>query len=200
MSLQKEIRPFFPLNLILLPGEETYLHLFEPRYKQLLQDCIRDQSPFVIPFSQNASMSEFGSLVRVEKVINTYSGGESDIVVRGIDIVRIEEYYDQVVGKMYPGGKYGVITPAINHIASKKLIDVFERFERERGLMLAGKGYDDALRVVDIARTLHMDVEQKLNFIEATPSHREDILVTQINFLRLLHAQEDQKFGEIYLN
>jgi len=200
MSVQKEIHPFFPLSILLFPGEETYLHLFEPRYKQLLQDCLRDKTPFVIPFSENAEMSVYGSLVTVERVLQTYAGGESDIVVRCRDIVHINEFYDQVIGKMYPGGKYEVITTHINHVASIKLIGAFEAYEKERGLLVASNSYDDGLRIVDIARTLHLDLDQKQRFIQTTPSEREDLLLTQIQFLRLLHQQEDQKFGEIYLN
>ena len=50
-----EILPIFPLGLVLLPGEPEQLRIFEPRYKQMLDDCVLDDRPFGICLMDEAS-------------------------------------------------------------------------------------------------------------------------------------------------
>ena len=71
--------PFFPLQSIFFPGETVPLHIFEPRYKQLIADCRANAITFGIPVFINNVM-EYGTEVQLVEVVNTYEGGEMDIV------------------------------------------------------------------------------------------------------------------------
>ncbi len=57
--------PIFPLGLVVFPGEQLNLHIFEPRYKQLIQECKAADKPFGIPAVIKNAMPEMGTLVRV---------------------------------------------------------------------------------------------------------------------------------------
>jgi Lon protease-like protein len=56
--------PFFPLNLIVMPGEIQPLHIFEPRYKQLIHDIQTSGEHFGIPFMLNNKICKLGSCVK----------------------------------------------------------------------------------------------------------------------------------------
>lgn len=58
----------FPLGIVVYPGEQLNLHVFEPRYKQLISACIAEQKPFGIPVVINKKIMEYGTLVQIKKV------------------------------------------------------------------------------------------------------------------------------------
>jgi len=101
--------PIFPLNLVAFPGEELNLHIFEPRYKQLITECREQSKSFGIPVVENNTILEHGtemSLVHIHKV---YPGGEMDVRVRGLHAFRILEVVREVPEKLYSGAIVSVI-------------------------------------------------------------------------------------------
>ena len=60
--------PIFPLGLVVYPGESLNLHIFEPRYKQLIQECHAAKKPFGIPTVINNKLQEFGALVEIAEL------------------------------------------------------------------------------------------------------------------------------------
>ena len=50
--------PIFPLSIVVYPGEDLNLHIFEPRYKQLIAECIATKKPFGIPAVIGNNMNE----------------------------------------------------------------------------------------------------------------------------------------------
>jgi len=55
--------PIFPLNIVVYPGEHLNLHIFEPRYKQLISECSEAGKPFGIPTVLENKMNDMGTLV-----------------------------------------------------------------------------------------------------------------------------------------
>ena len=84
--------PLFPLSLIVFPGEELRLHIFEPRYRQLIQECIDDQITFGIPAVMDADMGNIATEVVLEGVEKRYAEGRMDITTRGVRRARILDY------------------------------------------------------------------------------------------------------------
>jgi Lon protease-like protein len=58
--------PIFPLALVVFPGEALNLHIFEPRYKELVNECHAGGKPFGIPAVIENKVSELGTLVEIE--------------------------------------------------------------------------------------------------------------------------------------
>ena len=81
----------FPLNLVVFPGERLNLHIFEPRYKQLIKDCLESGSTFGIP-SYVLNKTEFGTEVQIEEVTKTYSDGRMDIKTIGISVIEVLDF------------------------------------------------------------------------------------------------------------
>tara|TARA_R110001592_G_scaffold46930_1_gene149189 strand:- start:112 stop:741 length:630 start_codon:yes stop_codon:yes gene_type:complete len=100
----EEFLPFFPLKLVVFPDEKLNLHVFEPRYKQLVSECVAEGKSFGIPVFDTGIM-EFGSEMIVEKVVKAYPNGEMDIVARCTRVFELVTFQEMVAGKLYAGGK-----------------------------------------------------------------------------------------------
>lgn len=95
--------PIFPLAIVVYPGEELNLHIFEPRYKQLITDSKRDNKPFGIPSVINDKVSEMGTLVELVEIMKIYENGEMDIRTKGIKVFRMLEIVKTIPDKLYSG-------------------------------------------------------------------------------------------------
>ena len=79
----------FVLNLVLLPGERVPLHIFEPRYRQLFADCVLDDAPFVVLYSEDEANAPVGCTARFEEVLERHDDGRISVVVHGLGPVEI---------------------------------------------------------------------------------------------------------------
>jgi|SRR6218665_809522 len=95
--------PIFPLGIVVYPGEQLNLHIFEPRYKQLINECHQQKKPFGIPTVIESKLQDMGSLVEIEEVSKTYDNGEMDIRTKGVRVFRILEVIRDIPDKLYSG-------------------------------------------------------------------------------------------------
>ncbi|WP_343485742.1 LON peptidase substrate-binding domain-containing protein [Allomuricauda sp. d1] len=95
--------PLFPLKSIFFPGETVPLHIFEERYKQLIQDCRDEAITFGIPVYMNGTIA-YGTEVQLVEVVNTYESGEFDVICVARQIFRILTFDHEMEGKLYAGG------------------------------------------------------------------------------------------------
>lgn len=87
--------PLFPLSLVLYPGEQLPLHIFEERYKELTQYCLEHEVPFGIVRAEDDEWAEVGTTARIDRVVKEYDDGRMDIVVHGEKRFRIEEVHER---------------------------------------------------------------------------------------------------------
>jgi Lon protease-like protein len=95
--------PIFPLGVVVYPEEQLNLHIFEPRYKQLIADCIKENKPFGIPAVIEKKVVEYGTLVEVVSIQKEYENGELDVVTRGTQVFRVLEIIQSIPDKLYTG-------------------------------------------------------------------------------------------------
>lgn len=95
--------PIFPLGIVVYPGEQLNLHIFEPRYKQLISECVAQKKPFGIPAVIENKLQDVGSLVEVVEVSQLYDNGEMDIKTKGQQVFRILEVIKDIPDKLYSG-------------------------------------------------------------------------------------------------
>lgn len=84
-----DILGLFPLDLVLLPGERVPLHIFEPRYRALVADCVLTPAEFVLPRVVEDAITRVACAARVESVTRRFADGRMNIVVRGTRRVQI---------------------------------------------------------------------------------------------------------------
>jgi Lon protease-like protein len=95
--------PIFPLGIVVYPGEKLHLHIFEPRYKQLMKECKENTKPFGIPTVLNNRLQEIGTLVELSDIVQVYDNGEMDIRTQGLKVFRILEVIKTIPEKLYSG-------------------------------------------------------------------------------------------------
>jgi ATP-dependent Lon protease len=83
--------PLFPLNVVLLPGADLPLHIFEPRYRQMVRQCIEDKSEFGMLLALPKGIVRVGCTAQITEVVKRYSDGRMDILTVGRAPFRIVE-------------------------------------------------------------------------------------------------------------
>ena len=81
----------FPLELVLVPGEQIPLHIFEPRYRELIGRCIDDDAEFGLVLGDDDAIQEVGTTAAVIGVIERFDDGRLNILVEGRERFRIVE-------------------------------------------------------------------------------------------------------------
>ncbi len=85
--------PLFPLNVVLLPGEQLPLHIFEPRYRRMVRECLDEKKHFGMLLAVNDGVVRVGCTTEILEVIKTYEDGRMDIITVGRDPFRVVELY-----------------------------------------------------------------------------------------------------------
>ena len=84
--------PLFPLDLVLLPGAPAPApHLFEPRYKEMISECLEQKKPFGIVRASDEGVAGIGCTAEILSVTKKYDDGRMDILARGVDHFEVLE-------------------------------------------------------------------------------------------------------------
>ena len=94
--MSEELLPLFPLQTVLFPNSALPLHIFEERYKSLIQRSISDNAEFGINLVEGSSVSAVGCAAVVRDLLHRYDDGKMDIVVEGRRRYRVQRYDAQV--------------------------------------------------------------------------------------------------------
>jgi len=86
--------PIFTLELALVPGEPLPLHIFEPRYQDMLERCLDEDIPFGLVYTDDQGMRDVACTAEVTEVLERFPDGRANIVVRGREVVHLDEVHD----------------------------------------------------------------------------------------------------------
>ena len=84
----------FPLGIVLLPTEQLPLHIFEDRYKELVDECLEQDGEFGLVYADDDGLRDLGTRARVVEVLTRFEDGRLNIVVEGGDRFRLVELTD----------------------------------------------------------------------------------------------------------
>ena len=84
----------FPLNLVLVPGEQAPLHVFEPRYRELISECLDFGNDFGLLLEDDEGMREVGTRCKVVEVIDRFPDGRLNVVVEATERFQLLEVTD----------------------------------------------------------------------------------------------------------
>jgi Lon protease-like protein len=120
--------PLFPLNLVVFPHEDLNLHIFEPRYKELINECLDNQTSFGIPTFVNNKLADYGTEVHITQLSKRYGDGRMDINTKGIRVFRTTNFQNPVEGKLYAGGEVDFIdNDDLNETVNPFLLSLVDR-------------------------------------------------------------------------
>jgi hypothetical protein len=180
----------FPLSIFPLPGEMVPLHIFEPRYKQLLLDAETKDISFGIHFNHVSNTEKLGSLVKLESVIKRYPGGESDIIVKCVDLFSMDKLYRTFRDKLYPGGDVTLWEVDLTLPVSATL----HRAYRDYLIYFQIRNNSAVPSLFSVANELSLDFEERLRFIKSNDEQKEKFLLSHLKYqTQLLHEVEKAK-------
>lgn len=159
--------PIFPLGIVVYPGEQLNLHIFEPRYKQLITECIEQKKPFGIPTVIDQRMQDIGSLVEIVEVSKQYDNGEMDIKTRGTRVFCVLEVIKEVPQKLYSGA-------IVNYPSTKEkglpelMRKVISTIRELHQVLKVNKDFsrpDEELRSFDVAHHIGLSLEEEYELL-----------------------------------
>jgi len=87
--------PLFPLDLVLLPGAPLPLHVFEPRYKEMIAECLDEKKPFGVVRASSDGVAEIGCTAEIVEVTKRYDDGRMDILTRGVERFEVLQVHEE---------------------------------------------------------------------------------------------------------
>ena len=75
--------PLFPLDVVLFPGTPLPLHIFEPRYKEMIGECLAEHRIFGVVRAVEQGLAEVGCTAEIVTVVKEYPDGRLDLVTEG---------------------------------------------------------------------------------------------------------------------
>ncbi|HVV04701.1 MAG TPA: LON peptidase substrate-binding domain-containing protein [Puia sp.] len=161
--------PVFPLGIVVYPGEKVNLHIFEPRYKQLVNECYTEGKPFGIPTVIDKKLNEMGTLVKIIELVKVYDNGEMDIRTEGIRVFRVLEMIKTVPDKLFSGaivnypenvegpGKRELMAKVVNAVRElHRLLNITKDFQKP----------DTELVAYDIAHHAGLSLQEEYELLE----------------------------------
>lgn len=190
----------FPLPVILFPGETVSLHIFEPRYQQLIRHCENQNMSFGIPFTSLKSQN-LGAVVQLDEITKKYPNGESDIVVKATDLFSVVQLPQNLENVLYPGGTINLETNYKTYTPSVELKNYFQKFLDFKGESVVDYIIDNEFTVYHIAGYLYMNTDEKLEFLKRkTLAQKDKFLVNYLKILTVELTQEEAVYKGFYLN
>ncbi|PZR27227.1 MAG: peptidase S16 [Citrobacter freundii] len=159
--------PIFPLGIVVYPGEQLNLHIFEPRYKQLINECHQQKKAFGIPTVIGNKLQDMGSLVEIEEVSKIYDNGEMDIRTRGVRVFRILEVIKDIPDKLYSGAivnypdnrEQGIIEQM------RKVMSGIRELHQALKVTKDFKKPDDEINAYDVAHHVGLSLEEEYELL-----------------------------------
>ncbi len=87
--------PLFPLNVVLIPGADLPLHIFEQRYRQMVHHCLETHSPFGMLLAVPNGINSVGCTAEILTIVKRYADGRMDILTRGRHPFRVTQFFSE---------------------------------------------------------------------------------------------------------
>lgn len=181
-----ELIPIFPLELVLFPTEKLNLHIFEPRYRQLINDIKVQDIEFGIPFFQSGSEMSYGTMAKLSNISKTYPNGEMDIKTLGTQVFRILNILQSYQNKLYSGATIEIL--ANEHDSDQDQTQLLSALVRNLyDLMKIDKplpGFDHQFFSYKVGHHLGLSQNQELELLRlGSESQRQEFLIKHLESL-----------------
>jgi Lon protease-like protein len=187
-STRPERIPLFPLNVVLLPGGDLPLHIFEPRYRRMVHDCIETKSEFGMLLVAPKGLVRVGCTAEVLEVANRYPDGRMDILAVGrapfriVELMNAKEYEDGMLLE----GTVDYLDDRERSLDAKKRRELIELYEVCHTIVFGDyprnvQGLEPGELSYAIAGTLPMDLMWKQQVLESrSEADRQERLLTYL--------------------
>jgi len=184
-----EYIPLFPLKLVPFPGEDLNLHIFEPRYKELITDCMKGKASFGVAVYID-ELTQYGTEVELVEVFKTYEDGKLDIRTKAVRPFEILTFDNPMLGKLYAGGevRYLENDPKVNEA-------IYSEFMFYLKEMMRLLNYEVDLSTFTIssftfAHVLGLKIEEEFELLLITKEEERQVYLTN-HFKKMIPIMKD---------
>jgi ATP-dependent Lon protease len=190
--------PLFPLNVVLFPGANLPLHIFEQRYKVMIGQCLRDNHEFGIVLVGERGVAALGCTAAITRKIKDYPDGRMDILTQGravfraLQLLRENEYHEAIVE--YPADPAAPLHESIEDCEEAGLLALFQECHSLiHGQMWVTTGKQPLWPLsYQLAARLPIELDEKQALLEIrSEAQRQDFLIRWMS--DLLARVEPQK-------
>ena len=195
--------PIFPLGIVVYPEEPLNLHIFEPRYKQLIQECYAENKGFGIPAVIDNRLQDYGTVVRITEISKVYESGEMDIKTQGEKVFRILEVIKEIPDKLYSGA---IVNYPENHQQGhpelmRRVVNSIRELHRMLNVSKNFKKTDDELKAYDVAHHVGLSLQEEYELLHLFyESQRQEYLKRHLTKVIPMVAEMEQLKEKIKLN
>lgn len=187
----------FPLPVIVFPGSAIPLHIFEDRYKALINDCWREKKPFGITLQNNGKIFDIGCMAEVADIMTRYEDGKLDIVVIGGKRFKMRNFSSGE--KPYHIADVDIYEDEFNDLQRDKLVPVVNLFNKIADTVTSAgikkiniHELDSEKPSFQIALKAGLTLEQKQKLIEIRSEKlRLELLDNHLKTLNLIVEEAD---------
>lgn len=196
--------PIFPLSVVVFPTERLNLHIFEDRYKQLINDCLAQQKPFGIVPVIDQTIQEFGTLIYIDELARTYEDGRMDVRTQAKSVFKILELTRSIPDKLYSGAIVADLPQAQINI-SDRLSDLITSEVMRLYKLLSDTGIDMAKLKMDssfdIAHKIGLSLEEEYQLLQLeNEMHRQEFIRRHLKKLEPTLAEMEAIKERIKMN
>lgn len=195
--------PIFPLSIVVFPGEQLNLHIFEPRYRQLIQECHKDRRAFGIPAVIENKVQELGTVVEITEIKKVYEDGKMDISTRGIKVFRMLEVIKQIPDKLYSGAivSYPDDLDDGNRVLMQKVVSGIKQLHKLLEVTKDFKKPEDELKSFDVAHHIGLNLPEEYELLGLfRESQRQEYLKRHLNKVVPLLSEMEALKEKVKLN
>jgi Lon protease-like protein len=172
--------PLFPLGLVALPDELIPLHIFEQRYKTMMDECLRDEREFGIVWLADDGLREIGCACEIAEVIERMEDGRVNLVARGTRPFRVLERQGHLA---YPAGVVEFLADLVEDVDAELSSEAQEAYGE---LVRRATDRDptaeelDELTAYGMAATVDFGLDAKQGLLELRSENARLRLVTRL--------------------
>lgn len=182
----------FPLQLVVYPGETLNLHIFEPRYQQLIEDAEENGITFAVPTVIDGGLRPVATEVTLSEVAKRYESGESDIRAIGKRVFFLEDFWKIMPGKLYPGSSARelIVDYQEDEALNREIIALTRKIYQALGINKAIRTIEEGFQTYDIAHYVGMQLSQEYELLTLRNARdRQDFL---LDHLKNIHPEVEQ--------
>lgn len=195
--------PIFPLGIVVYPGESLNLHIFEPRYKQLIEECHAGKKPFGIPSVIDNRLQDYGTLIQIREISKVYENGEMDIKTEGERVFRILEVIKEIPDKLYSGAivNYPETYEQGNPEMMRRVMNSIRELHRLLNVQKDFKKEDHSIKTYDVAHHIGLSLQEEYELLHLTDERqRQEYLRRHLTRVIPLVAEMETLKEKIKLN
>ena len=194
--------PLFPLRLVVFPNEDLNLHIFEPRYKELVNECMETGLTFGISPFINESLQPIGTEIQLKRIAKKYPDGRMDIETKALGLYQIVRFVREVPDRQYAGAEIQRLEydttgdPELSVRIHAQVSELFRVLQVEKAIPTP-----EELITYDVAHQLGMSPAQEYHLLTLLfEKDRQSFILRHLRRLIPIAREMDELRARIQMN